>query len=268
MTTAGATAHSAMARSSSSGGASPWAAATRVVSASMMAAKSATRLRRTRSARRSSSASGETWTNSSVAMSRSSACRSGSGPSTGRRVSMVTPSTSRISSRRRSEQVVAGQADPELVDDDAVVALEDVDRDHVAADRADAAGHRTRGHRVGRAAGRGSGSSAPAQGRGGMCRHGFEPVTNSAAVRAAGRSDGLGAVPGGPLGGGRFLRLAYSSTYSWPDRAAISCIRASVRARSSSWSGSSRPPPPGAAAPVVTAVARRSRRRPAGRSGR
>ena len=35
--------------------------------------------------------------------------------------------------------------------------------------------------------------------------------------------------PPGPA----FLRLAYSSTYSWPDRAAMPAIRASVRARSS-----------------------------------
>ena len=113
-------------------GASPWEAATRVVSASMTAAKSATRLRRTRSARRSSRASGDTWTNSSVAMSSSSACRSGSGPSTGRSVSMVTPSTSRISSRRRPSRWSPARPTPELVDDDAVVALEDVDGDDVA----------------------------------------------------------------------------------------------------------------------------------------
>lgn len=45
------------------------------------------------------------------------------------------------------EQVVAREADAELVDDHPVVPLEDVDRDHVTADRADPTGHRPKGSR-------------------------------------------------------------------------------------------------------------------------
>ena len=40
------------------------------------------------------------------------------------------------------DQIVAGQTHPQLVHHDALVALEDVDGDHVPADRADPAGHR------------------------------------------------------------------------------------------------------------------------------
>ena len=40
------------------------------------------------------------------------------------------------------DEIVAGQADAQLVDDDTVLALEDVDGDDVTADRADPAGHR------------------------------------------------------------------------------------------------------------------------------
>ena len=146
---------------------------------------------------------------------------------------------------QQAQQVVAGQADPQLVDDGAVVALEDVDGHHVAAHRADPAGHG--------AEGAGSVGQLDADQ---VVGHGVRVEADCVGTVSSGLRTQAGAIAGSPSPGATFLRLAYWSTYSWPDSAAMPAIRASVSARSSSWSASPRAPSPagrpGVHSPVVT----------------
>ena len=137
----GVTAHRAIARISSSAGASPWLEVTRVVSASTMAAKSATRLRRTRSARWSSRASGESLDEQLGGDVEQFGVAVGQRPVDGPEGLDGHPVHFEDLVPQQVEQVVAGQADPEFVDHRPVVPLEDVDRHHVPADRADPTGH-------------------------------------------------------------------------------------------------------------------------------
>jgi hypothetical protein len=96
------------------------------------------------------------------------------------------------------DEILAGQSDAQLVDDDTVLALEDVDGDHVAADRADPAGHG--------AEGAGSVGQLNADQ---VVGHGVRVEADCVSTVSSGLRTQAGAIAGSPSPGATFLRLAY-----------------------------------------------------------